>query len=123
MLVAGPPGDSFVATLRYADGSLGTLTYSTLGRRSKDNGKERVEALWDNKSFVIDNYVRCLAAGSTVGAAGRRHSKGHYEELVALADYLSGRGPCPIAWAACARATEQSLLVDALCRGMPAAAD
>jgi predicted dehydrogenase/threonine dehydrogenase-like Zn-dependent dehydrogenase len=112
----GPPGDSFVATLRYADGSLCTLTYSVLGRKSAENGKERLEAMWDGKSYVIDDYVRSFGAGCRAAAAGRQRSKGHYEELVALADYLQGRGPCPISWAACARAAEQSFLIDAQCR-------
>jgi len=115
--VGGPPGDNVVASLRYADGSLCTLTYSVLGRKSKENGKERVEALWDGKSFVIDDYVRSFGAGCSAGAAGARHSKGHYEELVALARCLSGQGPRPISWAACVRATELSFRIDAACRG------
>jgi predicted dehydrogenase/NADPH:quinone reductase-like Zn-dependent oxidoreductase len=119
----GPPGDNFVASLRYADGSLATLTYSVLGRKSKENGKERLEALWDGKTFVIDDYVRSFGAGCSAGAASAKKSKGHYEELVALADYLNGKGPRPISWAACARATEQSFVVDAACRGAPATDD
>ncbi len=107
--VGGPPGDNVAASLRYADGSLCTLVYSVLGRKSKELGKERVEALWDGKSFVIDDYVRS-------------RSKGHYEELVALAECLSGRGPRPIGWAACVRATELSVRIDAACRGVPPSA-
>jgi hypothetical protein len=72
--VGGPPGDNVVASLRYADGSLCTLTYTVLGRKSKENGKERVEALWDGKAFVIDDYVRSFGAGCSAGAAGGRHS-------------------------------------------------
>ncbi len=113
----GPPGDNFVASLRYADGSLCTLTYSALGQKSKENGKERLEALWDRKSFVIDDYVRSFGAGCAAGSAGSKSSKGHLEELTALADHLQGRGPAPISWAACVRATEQSFAVDAACRG------
>lgn len=118
--VGGLPGDSFVATLRYGDGSIGTLTYSALGRKSKENGKERVEAMWDGKSFVIDDYVRSFGSGCAAGAAGGSKSKGHYEELAALADYLTGRGAAPISWSACRRATEQSFAVDAVCRGASA---
>lgn len=114
---AGPPGDNFVATLRYADGSVCTLTYSTLGRKSKENGKERIEAMWDGKTFVIDDFVHCFGAGCSAGSAGGHKGKGHYEELVALADHLAGKAPAPIGLDACVRATEQSFLIDAVCRG------
>jgi predicted dehydrogenase/threonine dehydrogenase-like Zn-dependent dehydrogenase len=116
--VGGPPGDNFVATLRYADGSLCTLTYSVLGRKSKENGKERVEAMWDGKSFVIDDYLRSFGAGCSAGSAAGKHSKGHFEELVALADYLAGKGPVPLSFEATVRATEQSFTIDAACRGV-----
>jgi predicted dehydrogenase/threonine dehydrogenase-like Zn-dependent dehydrogenase len=114
--VGGPPGDSLVASLRYADGSLCTLTYTTLGKKSKENGKERVEALWQGKTFVIDDYVRSLASGCSAGSAGGRKSKGHFEELAVLADYLNGRGPLPLSVEASRRATELSFRIDALCR-------
>ncbi len=112
-----PPGDSFVSTLRYADGSVCTLIYTTLGRKSKTNGKERVEALFDGKTYVIDDYVRSLGTGCEPGAAANRPTKGHHEELAALAEYLLGRGPAPLSWEACARAAELSYTIDALCRG------
>ncbi len=117
--VVGPPGDSFVATLRYADGSLGTLTYSVLGRKSKENGKERLEALWDGKSYVIDDYLRSFGVGCTAGGAADKKTKGHFEELVALGDYLAGRGPQPLPAAATWRATEQSFQIDGACRTIP----
>ncbi len=114
--VGGPPGDNFVATFRYADGSVATLTYTVSGRKRNDLGKERLEAHWDGKTFVIDDYVRSFGSGCGAGAAGRRSSKGHWEELAALADYLAGRGPVPLPIEASLRATEQSLAVDDACR-------
>jgi predicted dehydrogenase/threonine dehydrogenase-like Zn-dependent dehydrogenase len=113
----GPPGDNFVATLQYADGSLGTLTYTTAGRKSKENGKERCEAMWDQKVVVVDDYQRSQGAGVSLGNAASSRSKGHYEELAAWADYLQGRGPEPLSFAACVKATEQSFRIDAACRG------
>jgi predicted dehydrogenase len=114
---AGPAGDNFVATVRYEDGSVCTLTYSTLGRKSKEIGKERLEALWDGKAFVIDDFARSFGSGCSAGSAAARGSKGHLEELAALADHLQGKGPPPISAEACARATEMSFRVDAVCRG------
>ena len=119
--VGGPPGDNVVASLRYEDGSLCTLTYSVLGRKSKENGKERVEAMWDGKSFVIDDYVRSFGSGCSAGSAAGKISKGHYEELAALADYLDGRGLVPLTTEAAVRATEQSFRIDAACRGASSA--
>ncbi|MCK4341996.1 MAG: Gfo/Idh/MocA family oxidoreductase [Phycisphaerae bacterium] len=114
--VGGPPGDNFVATLRYEDGSVCTLTYTALGRKSKQNGKERLEAMWDGKTFVIDDYLRSYGSGCAAGSAGSSSSKGHYEELVVLANYLNGKGPVPISVEASLRATEQSFRIDAACR-------
>ena len=116
--VGGPPGDNFVASIRYEDGSLCTLTYSALGRRSKTNGKERVEAMWDGKTFIIDDFLRSSGAGCSAGSAANKKGKGHYEELVALADYLADKGPVPITVNACVRATTTSFRVDAACRGV-----
>ena len=115
--VGGPVGDNFVASMEYEDGSLCTLTYSVLGKKSKENGKERIEALWQGKTFVIDDFVRGFGSGCSAGGAANKKSKGHYEELAALADYLSGRGPVPLPVEAARRATEMSFRVDAVCRG------
>jgi predicted dehydrogenase/threonine dehydrogenase-like Zn-dependent dehydrogenase len=112
----GMPGDNFVASLRYQDGSLFTLTYSTLGRASKNNGKERIETLWDGKTYVIEDFVHSFGAGCSAGSAGKSMSKGHFEELQAMADHLAGKGPVPISIDACIQATRQSFLVNDVCR-------
>jgi len=114
--VGGPAGDNLIASLRYADGSICVLTYSTLGRASKGNGKERIEALWDGKTFVIEDFVRSFGVGCSAGRAARSRSKGHYEELIAVADCLASKSPPPISVEACARATELSFRVEEVCR-------
>jgi predicted dehydrogenase/threonine dehydrogenase-like Zn-dependent dehydrogenase len=113
---AGPPGDNFVATLRYEDGSIGTLIYSTLGRKGRDIGKERVEAMWDGWSFVIDDYMRSFGTGFSGGVGGRSKSKGHYEELLALAAHLREGGPRPIGVERILATTALSFRIDAACR-------
>jgi len=112
----GMPTDNVVTSIRYADGSLCTLTYTAVGRKSPEVGKERIEAMWDGKTFVVDDFLRSTGIGCSAGKAAGVRSKGHREELVALADYLAGRGPEPIGLAACVRATELSFRVDAACR-------
>jgi predicted dehydrogenase len=118
--VGGPPGDNFVATLRYTDGSLCTLTYSVLGRKDKHNGKERIEALWDGKSYIIDDFTASRGYGCTPGSAASATSKGHLEELQALGKHLSKGGPCPLTLEATERATLLSFDVDAACRSAQA---
>lgn len=116
----GPPGDNFITTMRYADGSLCTLAYSTLGRKSRENGKERLEVMWDGCTFVIDDFARSLGVGCTAGRVTTQNSKGHYEEMVAVGRLLRGRGTLPLNVAACVRATELSFLVDRACRAQQA---
>ena len=111
------PSDNIVASLRFEDGSLCTLTYTTLGRPMKGNGKERIEACWDGKTFVIEDFVRCTGAGCSAGSAAKAKGKGHFEELVAFADHLEGKAPPPISLESLVKATDLSLRVDAVCRG------
>jgi predicted dehydrogenase/threonine dehydrogenase-like Zn-dependent dehydrogenase len=115
----GPPGDTFVAAVRYEDGSLCTLTYAAMGGANRATGKERIEAMWDGKTYVIEDFVRGYGVGCSAGRAGAGKSKGHYEELSLLADHLAGRGPAPISVDACVKATELSFIVDRACRQEP----
>ena len=116
----GPTSDTVICSFRYSDGSLCSLTYTALGRKSTENGKERVEAMWDRKSFVIQDFTKSDGSGCTAGAIANKRSKGHFEELEALADFLRGRGPEPISLNDCIRATRMSFQVDAACRQVAA---
>jgi hypothetical protein len=115
--IGGFPGDNFMSTIRYEDGSLCNLCYSTLGRKDKSFGKERVESLWDGKVFLIDDFIQCKGIGCSAGKASTARTKGHNEELKALGEYLSGKGPVPMTLEACIRASEMSYMIDAACRG------
>jgi len=108
-----PPGDNFIAALRYEDGSLCTLVYTTLGKKTPDNGKERIEIMWDGKTCIIDDFQHIEGI-----EASREGSvqKGHREELLRFSDYLLGGGPEPISLTAMIRATEISFKVDSICR-------
>lgn len=46
--------DNFVTTISYADGSIATLTYTSLG--SKECPKERLDAYVDGAAYVMDDY-------------------------------------------------------------------
>ncbi|UCE58882.1 MAG: bi-domain-containing oxidoreductase [Phycisphaerales bacterium] len=117
--VGGPVGDNLVASIQYEDGSLCTLIYSVLGKKSKQLGKERIEAMWQGRTFVIDDFVQCVGSGCSPSAVTRKSGKGHGEALAALGDYLLGRGPQPLSLEACINATRTSFRVDAMCRREP----
>ncbi len=52
------PTDNFSAQIAFADGSICSLLYTSLGH--KEFGKERMELFFDSKSILMDNY-ECLA--------------------------------------------------------------
>lgn len=113
-----PPGpawrrnDNFVATLRYVDGSICTLTYTALGDKSWP--KERMEVFADGKVVAMDDFRE-------VKIAGGRHrpwnvsapQKGQKEEIVALADALATGGAWPIALDDLLRTSEIAFEVEA----------
>lgn len=89
--------DNFVATVRYADGSLCTLTYTSLG--SKEFPKERFDIFVDGKVLVLDDYKRLEVTGAKAGWKGLTIEKGQFEELVALAEAFKPGGKWPISLA------------------------
>ncbi|HTY56430.1 MAG TPA: bi-domain-containing oxidoreductase [Candidatus Binataceae bacterium] len=94
--VDGPaPAENFLLTIRFDDGSTGSLTYSALGDVSA--GKERVEIYCAQRMYVIDDF-RML----TVFTDGRRRTlvnradKGHQRELESFVEAVrSGIAPVP----------------------------
>lgn len=102
--------DNFVATVRYADGSLCTLTYTSLG--SKEFPKERFDIFVDGKVLVLDDYKRLEVAGAKGGWKGLTIEKGQFEELVALAKAFKPGGEWPISLADQLSATRVSFAVE-----------
>ena len=86
--------DNFVATVRYDDGSLCTLTYTALG--NSDHPKERLEVFCDGSVATLDDYKTLTVVGRRGGWRGVGQNKGHAEELEALARALRDGGPWPI---------------------------
>src|SRR5262245_41071322 len=74
-----PPTDNFTATLRYQDGSVGTLLYTAQGGQSLP--KEALEVHWDGVSVLLDDYKRLQGFGVRLDLRTRRQEKGHREEL------------------------------------------
>lgn len=87
--------DNFVATIGFADGSVGTLTYTALGAAGYP--KERFEIFCDGKVYAVDDYKAFQAAGARLrGPSSTRPDKGHREELQAFGRAVRDGGEWPI---------------------------
>ncbi|KFL29418.1 oxidoreductase [Devosia riboflavina] len=86
--------DNFVATIRYDDGSVCTLTYTAMG--AKDYPKERAEIFVDGKVIALDDYKSLSVTGGAGGWKGTVIEKGQFEELQALAQAFKTDGQWPI---------------------------
>jgi predicted dehydrogenase/threonine dehydrogenase-like Zn-dependent dehydrogenase len=88
--------DNFVATLRFDDGSVASLTYTALG--SKDYPKERLDVFVDGKVIQLDDYKALSAAGAGwKGLRTRLPEKGQKEELECFVRTINEGGAWPIA--------------------------
>lgn len=117
-----PRDNNFVSTIRFTDGSVGTLTYTTLG--SQQHSKEQMEIFSEGKVLVLDDY-------RTLQCHGSRHhdwksnsiEKGQMEELESLASYLLGEGPCPMTVEEQLQASRIALEVERQIRPAPISSD
>jgi predicted dehydrogenase len=91
-------GDNFAATLRFADGSLGLLTYTANG--SRQSGKERVEIYCAGHTIVLDDFTRLEIARPGRFRPERIRAwtadKGHAEECRLTVGALLAGKPVPI---------------------------
>jgi len=101
--------DNFVATVRYADGSVCTLTYTSMGAKSFP--KERADIFVDGKVLVLDDYKQLTVTGGKGGWKGLTIEKGQLEELKALAEAFKPNGQWPISLADQLSATRVSYAV------------
>ena len=88
-------GDTVVVTVRYADRSLATIQYVTVGHPGLP--KERCEVSAGGRTAVVDDFrvTRFHGGGRTVRG---RQAKGFAEALRAFVDACRGGGPWPIPW-------------------------
>lgn len=110
--------DNFVATLKSADGSVCSLTYTALG--AKDHPKERMDLYAAGLVLGLDDYKSLTVAGARAkGWSATAADKGHFPMLQAFAKGLE-TGDWPIALDDQLAATRASFEVEALIN--PAAA-
>jgi predicted dehydrogenase len=107
--------DNFSASLRYSDGSLCTLNYTSLG--SPEVSKEAMEVFFDGKTVIMDDYRRLEFHGVDGKAVTKtQQDKGHIEELRQFAATLQHKGSAPMTLEEIESATRTSFLVDDLVR-------
>lgn len=110
------PGDNFLATCRFDDGSLLSLCYTALGNAGYP--KEQMDLFVDGKVISMSDYRDLKVVGARgLGVHTRLPDKGHKAELVAFADAIQGHGDWPIPlWEQC-QAMEIALAVEHCIRG------
>jgi predicted dehydrogenase/threonine dehydrogenase-like Zn-dependent dehydrogenase len=104
------PTDNFTATIRYDDGSACTLLYTAQG--GKELSKEALEMHVDGCSFLLDDYRSLTGFGVAVQMRTRTQEKGHYEELIAFYETMSGAQDRRRLWNEALEVTRTALEVD-----------
>lgn len=89
--------DNLLCSLRFSDGSLGTITYVANG--DKSYSKEKVEVFGGGRVAMLDDFRRLeLAANGKhqIFRAPLRQDKGHRAEWEAFVSSIQSGGPSPI---------------------------
>ena len=102
--------DNFTTTLKYSDGSLCTLTYTSLG--AKDFEKEYIEIYFDGKTLIVHDFKTLEIYGEKSKGWKGKQDKGHLQELKEFAKYASGKVNEPIPLKQLIETTKLSFLID-----------
>ena len=81
--------DNFIATIKFKDGSLANLVYTTQG--DSGFGKEYMELYSEGRAFILDDYKKLKTYGVKANMKMRQQNKGLFEELKNLASSLHQR--------------------------------
>jgi predicted dehydrogenase/threonine dehydrogenase-like Zn-dependent dehydrogenase len=97
----GNPGqyslDNVVASLKFADGTLGTIGY--LANGDKSASKERIEVFGGGSVAILEDFRRLELVRNgrkQITRARWGQDKGHKAEMQAFVDALRGKAPAPI---------------------------
>lgn len=96
--VKGSSEDMATISLKFADGSIGTVHYFSNGH--KDLPKERLEIFCDGRVLLLDNFRELRGYGfrGFKHMKLRKQDKGHAAEVQAFIAAVQGKGPQPISW-------------------------
>jgi predicted dehydrogenase/threonine dehydrogenase-like Zn-dependent dehydrogenase len=99
--IVGNPGqysmDNIVASLKFANGTLGTISY--LANGDKSASKERVEIFGGGSVAILEDFRRLELVRNgrrQITRARWGQNKGHKAEMQAFVDALRGKTPPPI---------------------------
>ena len=114
-------GESVHATVRFADGSVATISYVTEG--SSRFPKETLDVVGDGRNGRLDNFQR-VSVWSAKGKTGRRvltgQDKGQRSQLDRFVDAVRAGSAMPISLESLAATTRATLAVDSsLASGKP----
>ena len=103
--------DSVFVTLRFADGSNGSIAYLAEGDRALP--KERVEIFGEGRTFVLDDFRGATAYrdGREKRIGGRGQDKGQADEVRAVCAAVLAGGPAPITLAELAATTRATFRI------------
>jgi len=112
------PADNFSTTMRFEDGSVATLTYTSLG--AAGHPKEQLEVFADGLVLALDDYRRLTVAGGTIaGLTTTRQEKGQRQELASLISAIKDGGTWPIPLWQQLQAMEIAFAIEPSLRGLP----
>lgn len=105
-------GDNVVIGLTFADGSVGTLTYTAMGDASL--GKESYEVFCEGTVARIDDWrtLSVTRGGRTKTTRALRADKGHAEQLRAMVRAIREGAPSPVPWATIEAVTRATFAVE-----------
>lgn len=112
--------DSVFITLRFLDGSNGSIAYLAEGDRALP--KERIEIFGSGKSFVIDDFrsTQAFQNGRETKTKLREQDKGQKEEVRAVCDMVREGKAAPIALTDLATTTRATFcILESLRTGLP----
>jgi predicted dehydrogenase len=86
--------NNVISTLRYDDGSVATVIYTTIGNESYP--KERIDIFGDDHVIAIDEFKELTIAGMAVkGEKLKRIEKGQFELIKDYGELLMGKSQNP----------------------------
>ena len=112
--------DSVFITLKFSDGSNGTIAY--LGEGDKALAKERIEIFGAGRSFVLDDFRRALSYkdGRENQVTLKTQDKGQADEVRAVCHSILSGGVAPISLEELTTTTRATFRVlDSLREGLP----
>ncbi|MBI3488967.1 MAG: bi-domain-containing oxidoreductase [Acidobacteria bacterium] len=104
--------DNVAVTIKFRDGSLGTILYSSSG----DPGypKERIEVLAGGRLGVLNDFreLEMSVGGKVTKIKSRGQDKGFFEELSAFLEAVHDGKPSPIAFEEIVATTQATFLIE-----------